>query len=303
MAETRSSVATAMVSTDWLAKNLSRADIKVLDARFFPPTDTRDKRTDYDSQHIAGAIFFDIDAIADQKTPLPHMLPSEDDFGRMVGALGISNADTLIVYDSLGLFSAARVWWMFRVMGHQAVYVLDGGLPKWLSENRPVSTDVPAFAPQLFAAHFQKKLIKTAEEVAHESDRSTLIDARSQGRFSGAEPEIWPGRRAGHIPGACNVFFGSLIDPTTKTLLPRNQLAARFAEIDLARPVTVTCGSGVTACVLALALYEIGYPDAAVYDGSWAEWGLPESARPETTGTKSGRPIEVGALSKGDKAL
>ncbi len=291
MAESRISPHDAMISTDELARNLFQPEIKVIDASFFPPNISRNARDEYESLHIPGAVFFDIDGIADSDSPLPHMMPSPENFARGVGELGIGSRDTVIVYDSQGIFSAPRVWWMFRVMGHDKVFVLDGGLPKWLAERHPVTNKPTIIKPAPFSATLRPELVRSADDVA--SGQSLVIDARAPGRFSGDDLEIWPGRRAGHIPGSRNVFFGNLIDSRKKTLLPPDVLREKFAEIDLTRPLTVSCGSGVTACVLALGLYQLGYPDVAVYDGSWAEWGLPAS----------NRPVEVGALSSGDSAL
>lgn len=291
MAEARNIPHDATISSGELARILFQPGIKIVDASFFPPNLSRSASAEYESLHIPGAVFFDIDGIADSDSSLPHMLPSPADFARKVGELGIGSGDTVVVYDSQGIFSAPRVWWMFRIMGHDKVLVLDGGLPKWLAERQPVTNKPTIIKPAAFSATLRPELVRSADDVA--SGQSLLIDARSPGRFSGEDLEIWPGRRAGHIPGSCNVFFGSLIDSGRKTLLPPDALREKFAGVDLSRPLTVSCGSGVTACILALALYQLGYPDVAVYDGSWAEWGLPAS----------NRPVEVGALSSGDSAL
>lgn len=286
MTEIRNPLTDALVSTAWLAQNMRRPEIKIIDASMFPPNISRNAKAEYAQHHIPGAVFFDIDEIADTASPLPHMLPSAERFASLVSALGLNSTDTIVAYDSQGLFSAPRAWWMMRAMGHEKVFVLDGGLPKWLAEGREVTAEIPSITPGSFSAHLNPALLRTAEEIAKDSSegRSLILDARSPGRFTGDDLEIWPGRRSGHIPGACNLFFSTLIDPESKTLLPKEHLAQKFSAFDLRRPITVTCGSGISACVLAMALYQIGIRNASVYDGSWAEWGLPTPNRPIATG-------------------
>lgn len=278
----------ALVSTEYLAENLANPQVRIIDASYFPPNIKRNPLSEYMAAHIPGAVFFDIDGIADTSCGLPHMLPAPDFFAAKMSELGIGNETTVIAYDSMGIFSAPRAWWMLRAMGHDKVFVLDGGLPKWLSENRPVTTDIPSVSPARFAPRFRPALVRSLDQVKAnlESCREQVLDARGPGRFAGTEPEVWPGRRGGHIPHALNVPFPALLTPQ-QTLRSKEALSEAFSTADLQKPLTVSCGSGVSACVLALALYELGYPDVAVYDGSWAEWGLEGANHPVETGTLS----------------
>ena len=276
----------ALVSTEWLARHLAAPDLRVVDATWHMPGSGRDARTEYEARHIPGAVFFDIDEIAAEGTKLPHMLPSPEKFSARVRRLGLGDGNRIVVYDAHGMMSAARVWWTFRVMGHKDVAVLDGGLPKWLAEGRPVEDTPPPPRERHFSARLNHTLVKDKATISRNlrNPRFQVLDARSAGRFQATEPEPWPGRRSGHIPGSRNLPFTELLDPKDKTFLPADALAAKFEAtgIDLKKPVATSCGSGVTAAVLALGLHLIGHEDVAVYDGSWAEWGLPGDTPVET---------------------
>ena len=267
-----------LVSTDWLAAHLG--DVRVVDASWYMPNEKREPAQEFEAVHIPGAVFFDIDAISDHATDLPHMLPAPGAFADAVSALGIGNGDTVVVYDGSGIFSAPRVWWMLKVMGHANVKVLDGGLPKWTREDRAVESGPAKPSAKSFAADTQPRLLRDFDAVmgivADHSAR--MVDARSAGRFTGAEAEPRAGVRGGHMPGAANVHFRSLLTPDG-TFKPPAELRAEFqkAGVDITSPIVTTCGTGVTAAILMLALEEIGASDVALYDGSWTEWG----SRPE----------------------
>ena len=263
-----------LVSTEWLAANLG--SVVVLDATWFLPTERRDAASEYVGSHLPGAARFDIDAIADRTTPLLHMLPSAAAFATAVAALGVSNDSLVVVYDRNAMAPASRVWWTFRAFGHDAVSVLDGGFAQWTLERRPVEIGVPKPVPGHFTAEARSELVADlpwVESVMIERS-AQIVDARTAGRFHATEPEPRPGLRGGHIPGSINLPFRSLLTERG-TLLQAAELRDRFAEagVDTARPVIALCGSGVTASLIAFALHRIGVPDAAVYDGSWAEWG------------------------------
>ena len=266
----------ALVSTDWLAAHLDDPRVRILDGSHHLPTTGRKPRPEYDLEHIPGAAFFDIDAVSDQATDLPHMLPEVDAFAEAVGELGIGNGDKVVIYDTIGTTGAARVWWTFRVFGHPDVAVLDGGMPKWKAEGRPLSAEPASYPPTRYAARRNGSIVRNLEQVRTNIDRRAeqVLDARSAGRFRGIEPEPRAGLRGGHIPGSCNLPSTALFrqDRTFKDAAELERLY-REAGIDLGKPITTTCGSGVTAAVLALGLYLIGRDDIAVYDGSWSEWG------------------------------
>ena len=274
-----------IVTTEWLAKHLSDPDLRVVDGTWHMPHLKRDPRAEFEAAHVPGAVFFDIDATADRTTTLPHMLPTAEQFGAAVGALGIGNGDRVVVYDVRGVVSAARVWWTFRAFGHDAIAVLDGGLRAWRAEGRPVESGPGRPTPRPFTARRRPELVRDVEAMrANIGTRAAqVLDARSAGRFAGTEPEPRAGLRGGHIPGSLNLPYETLYRPDG-TLKPPDELrgSVTAAGIDLGRPVVTTCGSGVTASVLALALYLIGRHDVAVYDGSWSEWGSRSDTPVET---------------------
>lgn len=265
-----------LVSTEWLAARLTAPDLKVADATWFLPTVGRDARAEYEQAHIPGAVFFDIDEIADEASPLPHMLPDAVKFSSRMRRLGLGDGTRVVLYDNNKYSASARAWWMLRLFGHPEVAVLDGGLAKWRAEGRPV-TDEPVVPKD---AHFTPRqnnlLLRDLEQMRANllSRREQVVDARSRGRFAATEPEPRAGLRGGHIPGSVCLPHLELI-ATDGTLLPESELRRRFAAagVDINRPVVTSCGSGVTASTLALALYMLGREDVAVYDGSWSEWG------------------------------
>jgi len=265
-----------LVSTDWLAARLGAPDVRVLDASYHLPDAGRDARAEFEAAHIPGARFFDIDDIADSASALPHMLPSPEKFASRVRRLGVGDGHMVVVYDSVGLFSAPRAWWMFRVFGHRDVAVLDGGLPKWRAEGRPVDDLEAMERDRHFTARRDATLVRDVTQVsaAVKLGAEQIVDARSAGRFRGLEPEPRPGARSGHIPGAMNVPYRDVLNPDG-TMKDAAALRAVFAAagVDLSRPIVNSCGSGVTACILSLAQLRAGARHAAVYDGSWAEWG------------------------------
>jgi thiosulfate/3-mercaptopyruvate sulfurtransferase len=277
----------ALVSTEWLAEHLAAPDIRVVDGSFKMPGVTPTAHSDYLVRHIPNAVFFDLDDIAADGTTLPHMYPSPEKFSARVRKLGLGDGHRIVVYDSAGLMSAARVWWMFRSFGHTDVSVLDGGLPKWLAEGRPVDDLTPLPRERHFTAKFNTLMVRDKEQIRNNlaTHREQVLDARAKPRFDGTVDDPWPGRRRGHIPDSFNLPYDQLLDAKTKTMLPAEQLAVLFSRAGIAsnRPVVTTCGSGVTACVLALGLHLLGHRDVAVYDGSWAEWGLPGDTPVETT--------------------
>lgn len=264
-----------LATTDWLADTLGADDLKIVDGSWRMPGNPP-AYADFERRRIPGAVFFDIDAIADQSTSLPHMLPTPNDFAASVGALGIRRSDRVIVYDDAGIFSAARVWWTFRVMGHDKVAVLDGGLPKWTREGRALATGPCALVPSEYLIDQTTALARSADDVREmlESGSGAVIDARSAPRFAGVAAEPRPGLRSGRMPGAVNLPYTALL-ATTGELRPASELARLFRDLDLHTDTEIitTCGSGVTAAILSLALERLGHRRHGLYDGSWAEWG------------------------------
>ncbi|ANB33070.1 3-mercaptopyruvate sulfurtransferase [Rhodovulum sulfidophilum] len=269
-----------LVSTDWLAAHLNDPDLRILDASCRPvfPTDTpRDPVAEYQAAHIPGARFFDIDEISDQRSDLPHMAPPPEKFISRLRAMGVGDGHQVVVYDSAGLFSAARVWWTFRLMGKTDIAVLDGGLPKWRAEERPLEDMPPVVRDRHMTVQRQAGLIKDVTQVAAASKLGDyeIVDARGASRFEGTDPEPRPGLRSGHIPGSKNVPFATLLN-ADGTMKSPEALKAVFeaAGVDLRKPVITSCGSGVTAAILSLALEVIGHRNHSLYDGSWSEWGM-----------------------------
>ncbi|WP_443639901.1 3-mercaptopyruvate sulfurtransferase [Candidatus Njordibacter sp. Uisw_039] len=275
----------AVVSTQWLDTHIEDANLKLLDASWYLPNMQRNAYAEYSASHIPGALFFDIDKICDETSDLPHMAPSIKTFSVCLGAMGISDSHQVVVYDGAGLFSAARVWWLFKLMGLDSVSVLDGGLPKWRAEGR--KTDNGIILPE--RCHIikcnQRPMMKDATQVAEasKSNDHEIIDARAPGRFSGIDPEPRKGLRSGHIPGSKNLFFKTLLHDD-HTMKSSDELCATFlaAGVDISKPVITSCGSGITAAILNLALAQTGKRDHFLYDGSWAEWGMSHSLPVET---------------------
>jgi len=269
-----------LVTTDWLAARLDDPRIKVIDASYKMPGVLPLPSDDFLGAHIPGAVFFNVNAIADPDDPRPHMYPGAEQFARDVSALGISSDDTVVAYDSGGWVAAPRAWWMFLSFGHRHVKVLNGGLQKWLREGRPTHSGKVMPKPGKFQARLDPCFVRSKQQLVAnlETRAEQLVDARPRPRFEGTVAEPWPGRRSGHIPGSRNVPFAGLFDAGTGEMKPLEDLRRAFANagVDFAKPVVTTCGSGVSALVLTLALYRLGVRGTALYDGSWAEWGMPE---------------------------
>jgi len=266
-----------LVSTDWLAAHMKDPDLRLIDASWYLPDAGRDAKAEYAAAHIPGARFFDIDEITDHRSALPHMAPPPEKFISRLRAMGIGDGHQVVIYDGAGLFSAARVWWTFRLMGKTDVAVLDGGLPKWRAEGREIEDMPPVVRDRHMTVSRQNHLVKDVTQVAHAAKlgEAEIIDARGAPRFRGEVPEPRPGLRSGHIPGAKNVPYSTLLN-ADGTMKSPNALRATFeaAGVNLAKPAITSCGSGVTAAILSLALERIGHRNHALYDGSWAEWGM-----------------------------
>ncbi|PWE49922.1 3-mercaptopyruvate sulfurtransferase [Thioclava sp. NG1] len=266
-----------LVSTDWLAAHLKDPDLRILDASWFLPQMERDAKATYEAKHIPGARFFDIDEISDNRSDLPHMAPPPEKFISRMRAMGVGDGHQVVIYDQHSVFSAPRVWWTFRLMGKTDVAVLDGGLPKWEAEGRPLEDMPPMVRDRHMTVQRQSGLVKDVTQVAHASKLGDheIIDARPSDRFLGNGTEPRPGLRSGHIPGSRNLPFGELLTPEGTFKSP-DEIKALFeaAGVDLSKPAITTCGSGVSAAILALALEIIGKSDWSLYDGSWSEWGM-----------------------------
>lgn len=266
-----------IVETEWLQQHLNAPDLVIFDASWHLPTEKRDPKAEYQAEHIPNALFFDIDEIVNEKSSLPHMLPSTVKFASRMKKMGVGDGARIVVYDSAGLFSAARVWWMFRAMGHEDVAVLNGGLPKWKAEGRDLEDGPPPRRSERhYTPRFNSDLVRDVDDIRGivEKRDAQLVDARPAARFEGVEPEPRPGVRSGHIPGSRSVPYTAVLN-ADGTLKSKDELAKVFkdAGIDTHEDVVTTCGSGVTASILSLALAVLGQTNAAVYDGSWAEWG------------------------------
>jgi len=266
-----------LVSTGWLAQHLGKPGLVVFDATKYLPNEPRDAMAEFRAGHLPRARFFDVDAIADADTDLPHMVPTPGRFAKLMGALGVGRDSTVVFYDQKGLASAARGWWMMGLFGHDRAAVLDGGLPKWVAEDRPMEDgDALPVAPAVFRPDFRATRLRGVGDILAnlEAKRELVLDARAAGRFTAVVPEPRPGMRSGHIPGSANLPYTELL-AADQTMLPPDALRARLAAagVDGSKPVVTSCGSGITACILTLAMVQAGLPVGAVYDGSWTEWG------------------------------
>lgn len=266
-----------LVSTQWLAAHLKDPDLRVLDASWYLPGSERDPFAEYQRAHIPGARFFDLDDVSDHRSDLPHMVPPVEKFMSRMRAIGVGDGHQIVVYDGSGLFSAPRVWWLFKLMGQMDIAVLDGGFPKWQAEGHPVEDLPPILRDRHMMVRRQNHMVKDVTQVSAASKlgESEIVDARSPGRFYGTDPEPRPGLRAGHIPGSKNVFYKDLLK-ADDTMKSQDEMRQVFVEagVDLGKPVITSCGSGVTAAILSLGLTRMGKTDHSLYDGSWTEWGM-----------------------------
>ncbi len=265
----------ALVSTNWLHDNLN--NVTVIDATWYLPDMGKDAKAEYDKAHIKDAIYFNIDDLRNKNSDLPHMLPTAEEFSQSIGKFGINNDDHIVVYDAHGLFSAARIWWMFRIFGHDKISILNGGGFKWRNEEKPMDDDIVNIHQTSFQAEIRPELICHIDDIFTnlENGKSQILDARPKARYDATSPEPRPGMRSGHIPKSKNLPFSFLLDATSKEILPAKSLLEKFdaENIDINQPIICSCGSGVTACILAFCLYLVGKDDAVIYDGSWAQWG------------------------------
>ncbi|MBO6895736.1 MAG: 3-mercaptopyruvate sulfurtransferase [Shimia sp.] len=264
-----------LVSTEWLAAHLKDPDLRILDASWYLPDMGRNGREEYAETHIPGARFFDIDDISDGRSDLPHMVPPVEKFMSRLRAMGVGDGHQVVVYDGSGIFSAARVWWLFKLMGQKDVAVLDGGLPKWVAEGRPTDDMPPVIRDRHMTVRRQNHMVRDVTQVSHAAKLADheIIDARGPSRFAGSEPEPRAGLRAGHIPGSKNVHYATLLDNGVMKSPEELRTVFEAADIDLSKPAITSCGSGVTAAILCLAMERFGKTDHSLYDGSWAEWG------------------------------
>lgn len=278
----------SLVTAEWLEAHLDDPGVRVVETTWYLPTDGRSGRAEYESGHVRGAVYWDIDGIADPDDPRPHMAPSPDQFAAHMDELGIGDSTRVVVYDRVGMMTVGRAWWMLRYFGHDSVSILDGGFGKWTAEGRSTENGPAATrpAPDAFTARPRAERVSDLDTIVASLDGAALqiLDARAPGRFAGTEPEPRPGCRSGHIPGSLNLPYNRLVNPETREMRPPEEIRAIFddAGIDVAQPVTTTCGSGVTASLLAFGLHLIGQDHVAVYDGSWSEWGMRTDTPVET---------------------
>lgn len=272
-------------SFEWLAENLGNSDLRIVDASWYLPAQERDQKAEFNSTHIPNAVFFDQDKIIDPDSDLPHTLPDPDTFARAVGNLGISEDDVIVVYDAMGMFTAPRVWWMFKIMGAQSVYVLDGGFDEWKANGLPLSHENTLVKPVIFTPYFDKDAVANIDDVmaAIDTEQTQILDARAAGRFDGTDAEPRAGMRSGHMPNAINTPVFSLSKKGKLKSISELTTLFESNSVTLNKPVITTCGSGITAAVITLALNSIGHMDTQLYDGSWSEWGSRDDTPIETT--------------------